>query len=274
MKKTKSNLRTYCISHKYSRSLDKLKLIKIGSGAYKKKQPPNWLNDTMGKNNISKKNSSYGTLTSIYWMWKNEIKKLNKNDYIGICHYRRFWLKYNHDNIINNKNLEKNILTFIPKKFSKYDAFLCAPISLKGYKFSKLVKKGKRSFIKDPSILFDKKKHTINLHFNIFHIHNGLVKACKLLNKSDKVDFFEYINKETKLYPLSIFIIKIRLFEKLCHQTFVWLKKCEKIFDVKKLKGYGEIRIFDFLAERYFSFWITKYCKFKVWPYQLIELKK
>ena len=114
MKKTKSNLRTYCISHKYSKSLDKLKLIKIGSGAYKKNILLIGLMIRWVKI-IFLKNSSYGTLTSIYWIWKNEIKKLNKNDYIGICHYRRFWLKYNHDNIINNKNLEKIYLLLFQK---------------------------------------------------------------------------------------------------------------------------------------------------------------
>ena len=274
MKKSKSNLRTYCISHKYNKSLDELKIIKIGSGAYKKSYPSHWLNDSIGKKNISKKNSSYGSLTSIYWIWKNQINKLNKNQYIGICHYRRFWLKYNHDNKVHNKNLKKNLLTFIPKKFCKYDAFLCSPINLQGYKFSKLIKKGKRSFIKDPTILFDKKKHTINLHSDIFHIHNGLVKACKFLNKSDRIDFWEYINKKTEFYPLSIFVIKKQFFDKLCYETFVWLKKCEKIFNTNKLKGYGEVRIFDFLAERYFSFWITKYCKHKVWPYKHIEAEK
>ena len=65
-----------------------------------------------------------------------------------------------------------------------------------------------------------------------------------------------------------------KYFSKLCLSTFSWLKKCEKLFDKNKLKGYGEIRIFDFLAERYFSFWISKYCKHKVWPYCLIDTEK
>ncbi len=273
MKKTKSNLSTYCISHKYDKSLDKLKIIKIGSGAFKKKYPSHWLNDSIGKKNISKKNSSYGTLTSIYWLWKNETKKLKTNQYIAICHYRRFWLKHKHDSKININNLKKNLLTSIPKRFCKYDAFVCSPINLQGYKMSKLFKKGKRSFIENPRILFDKNTHTINLHFNIFHIHNGLVNACKLLNTSDRVDFLKYINDKTEYHPLSIFVIKKKFFEKLCFDTFTWLKKCEKIFDKDKLKGYGEVRIFDFLAERYFSFWISKYCNMKVWPYRHIEFK-
>ena len=39
-------------------------------------------------------------------------------------------------------------------------------------------------------------------------------------------------------------------------------------------KGDLNYLIFDFLAERYFSFWITKYCKFKTWPYKLIDTRE
>ena len=65
MKKNKSNLTTYCISHKYCKKLDKLNLKLIGSGALKKRFPDYWLNDASGKKNISKKNYNYGSLTSI-----------------------------------------------------------------------------------------------------------------------------------------------------------------------------------------------------------------
>ena len=93
MNKIKSNLKTYCISHEYISNLDKLNLNVIGSGAFKKKFPNHWLNDAKGKKNISKKNFNYGTLTSIYWIWKNEINNLKSNAFICICHYIRFWLK-------------------------------------------------------------------------------------------------------------------------------------------------------------------------------------
>ena len=41
--------------------------------------------------NISEKNNIYCEMTAAYWAWKN-IRKLYPNiDYIGLCHYRRYF---------------------------------------------------------------------------------------------------------------------------------------------------------------------------------------
>ncbi len=37
--------------------------------------------------NISDKNCYYGELTGVYWVWKN----IRTSDYVGICHYRRYF---------------------------------------------------------------------------------------------------------------------------------------------------------------------------------------
>lgn len=37
--------------------------------------------------NISAKNCFYGELTGVYWVWKN----VRTSDYVGICHYRRYF---------------------------------------------------------------------------------------------------------------------------------------------------------------------------------------
>ena len=108
----------------------------------------------------------------------------------------------------------------------------------------------------------------------MFHVQDGLKNAIKFLNKEDREDFLNYVKSKTEFYPLSIFILKKKFFSKLCFSTFNWLQRGEKLFDKNKLKGYGQIRIFDFLAERYFSFWISKYCNYKIWPYCFIDIRK
>lgn len=43
--------------------------------------------DSVGEN-ISDRNRHYSEMTAFYWMWKNGTA-----DYLGICHYRRLWVK-------------------------------------------------------------------------------------------------------------------------------------------------------------------------------------
>lgn len=40
------------------------------------------------EDNISDKNCYYSELTGVYWIWKN----VHDTDYVGICHYRRYFL--------------------------------------------------------------------------------------------------------------------------------------------------------------------------------------
>ena len=51
--------------------------------------------ETFHKNsniNISKHNKYLAEMTGIYWVYKNQINKFKNDDWIGFCHYRRFWL--------------------------------------------------------------------------------------------------------------------------------------------------------------------------------------
>ena len=50
----------------------------------------NTIGDDTG-DNISNKNMSFNELTAVYWVWKN-YDKLGNPDYIGLCHYRRYFL--------------------------------------------------------------------------------------------------------------------------------------------------------------------------------------
>ncbi len=269
------NLKIYCITSKKINYLENLKLDIIVGGSYSKSEdmPKNWLLDNVNIN-ISKKNKNFGSLTSIYWIWKNELKNYNDNTWFGISHYRRFWLKENYDKIITLNNLNNNLLNYISNQNLDYDAFVPSAQNLTGYKFMKLLKKSPKNVLKDPLIFFDKNKHNINLHFDMFHLHGGLEKAASVMDKEQKNDFLDYITTQTELFsPFSIFILKKEKFHELCKSTFEWISNCENIFDTNKLYGHGQTRLFDFLAERYFSFWIKKNTNHKVSPFVFFDPK-
>ena len=47
---------------------------------------------------------------------------------------------------------------------------------------------------------------------------------------------------------------------------FPWLERCEKEFGFDNLEGYGQQRIYGFLAERFMSYWFKKNTKFSTLP--------
>lgn len=263
----------YCISNKKYSFLNRLNIFLIGAGAAKKNRqfyPKNWFKDNSGIN-ISKKNKTHGTLTSHYWIWKNRLP-LTKN-WVAVCHYRRFWVKKN-SRKINTDNLSSFLLRNIPKKYSGYDVFLPKKIKFKNLKKIKFIKKGFNNYIRKPSMLFTKIKYNINLHFDIFHGYGILQKAATVLNLNDRDDFLNYIKRSNSFYPLQIFIAKPAILRLLYKKTFKWITKCENIFTNFSFKGYGKERLFDFLAERFFSFFFIKYAKIKILPYKLINVTK
>ena len=265
-----SSINHFCITGKYYPFLDNLNLNIILAGAYDKnleKFPSKWLKDNMGEN-ISEKNKNFGTLSSHYWIWKNHLNLIGENEWIGINHYRRFWIKNDIANI-TTLNLQENILHFAPED-QDFDILLPKKIYLENLKLSKLIKKGFRNYIKKPSILFNRDRISINLHFDLFHGFNLLNQATNLLDKDDIIDFKKYINNQHSFYPLQMFVIKKKFIRKLYEKTFNWIFKCEKIFSKIELKGYGKERLYDFLAERYFSYYFEKNLKIKTWPYVIL----
>lgn len=64
--------------------------------------------------NIASLNGFYSELTGIYWLWKNyDIK-----DYIGVCHYRRYWEFYDEIPNIDELLKEHDIILPKPHKFA------------------------------------------------------------------------------------------------------------------------------------------------------------
>ena len=199
-----NNLIIYCITNKKSELLEQLPFRLVGVG--KEKFSSKYLNCS-NKINIQKKEKNYSELTFHYWFWKNQLKYINNNLWVGFCKKRRFWIKSN-SKINNFQDLKKKLITKIPNQWSKYNAIICKPINVNNPKTMKVIKRGFKNIIRDPSILFDKKKQTIKLHFDMHHGYGVLDKAIDCMNRKDKEEFRDYVSQNTLFNPHIMCISK------------------------------------------------------------------
>ena len=135
------------------------------------------------------------------------------------------------------------------------------------------MKKGFRNYIKDPSILYDNKKHSVKLHFDMFHGYGILDKAVDLLNKNDRDDFREYINNNLYFNPHNMFVARSGIMNEWFKSVFDWLFKCEEKFGIKNLTGY-EKRLYGYIGERYLSYWFNKYTNPIEWDWVFVDMNK
>jgi hypothetical protein len=266
----KEKLEIYCITNKRLRVVENTSYILAGVGL--DDFPEQYLKSNTS-DNIFYKEKHYSELTFQYWYWKNILNK-NKNDWVGFCQKRRFWI--NKDSVgekINTENFRKHILTEAPNEWSGIEAILCNPINVSNLKKMKILKRGFRSILKDPRILFDKRKRTINLHFDMYHGHGNLDKAIQVMNLEDRKEFSDFVKESTSYNPHIMFIAKPNIHQKWFGTLFPWLSRCEEIFGFEELNGYDTERLYAYLAERYLSFWFRKYTNYLNWPWAFYDYK-
>ena len=160
----------------------------------------------------------------------------------------------------------------MPKNFEKYDSVICKPISLSGVKKMKIIKRGWKNLLINPSILINEKKQTIQLHFDMHHGYGNLKKALELVDDNDREDFKTYVNQKNSFNPNIMFISKPEIIDKWFTSVFSWLSRCEDVFGFENLKGYDQSRLYAYLAERYLSFWFKKYTNFIESPWITLEI--
>ena len=252
-----------CLHEHHLENLKKLNYIPVGLG--KNHFSNQWVKDNENIN-ISQKNPFYGEYTFHYWFWKNELKNLKEEEWVGFCQYRKFWTIKNFENLkLDIKTLPSVVLKEVPQEYQDCEAILGNPFYINQKKTMKFLKKGLKLIIKNPKILFNQKLRNIKFHFDLMHGENNLYKAIDLLDKDNKEDFRDYVNSMEYFHPQNMFICKSKnLLKKYYETIFPWLERCEKVFGFDNLTGYGKIRIYSFLAERFVSYWFKKNAKCKI----------
>ena len=228
-------LEIYCTTIKYYKILEKLPPYIIPFGLGDETYPESWLTEKKGEN-IASLNKYYSELSGFYWLWKNRIPKLNKDDLIGNCHNRVLWL----NNIYDKK-----------KKFT-FDSL-----------YSNLLKSdniilNNSEVIQVQPITF--KNKNLFTDFEEVHKNNALKDCLNYLNSTDKKKFETHL-KGNKIYPHNMFITKVSYFEEYCEIVFPWLEECYKYCKEHNLcKGYN-MRMPGYLAERFTSYWFNQFKK-------------
>ena len=87
----------------------------------------------------------------------------------------------------------------------------------------KLFKRGYKNLLKDPSIIYDKKKQNIKLHFDMHHGFGILDKAINHLKKNERTLFRKFVNEKNSFNPHIMFISKKKIIDKWFKSLFSWL---------------------------------------------------
>lgn len=197
-----------------------------------------FLGDDTG-DNISSKNESYCELTAHYWAWKN----LNV-DYIGLCHYRRYFDFKAKSGIINN-DIEDVGYDEIERRCEGGD-----PVSL--------LQDGTEVILGCPSYI----PHNVATNYILSHIPEDFFLLCRIILKL----YPEYEHTLRRHYFCSnkwiaynMMFCKKELFDKYAEWMFTILAEVEKYG--KRCDYSYQKRIYGFMGEILTPLFFLHNCK-------------
>lgn len=211
------------------------------------------LRDNKGAN-ISYKNKNYCELTAMYWAWKN--LKLDKKDYIGLCHYRRYFTDKIKKSIFEKKNIK-----------------LRRDSIMKEIKYRQILKR--YDIILPKKTLLNEKFEILTVKEQYSRSHNKrdieLVRNVIENLYPEDVVFFDEIMLQKKIYMYNMFIMSKELFDEYCEWLFNILFSLEKCIDISDYDEY-QSRVYGFLGERLFNIWLLKK-KLKIYETDVVFLE-
>jgi hypothetical protein len=196
--------------------------------------------------NISDKNKSFCELTGMYWAWKN----LPKTDFIGLCHYRRYF--------DFTSKISLSDIQIVPKK--DFD------IKNIGFVDSK-------KLLKDCDIILAKRKsypYNLRIDYCVNHISSDFFTLADVINDlypDYSETFVEVMENNNKLNHYNMFLTRYDIFDDYCKWLFSILFECEKRIDITNYNVFQK-RIFGYMSERLLMVYVKKNkLKLKYYPF-------
>lgn len=169
--------------------------------------------------NISEKNPYYSELTGLYWIWKNDTK----SDYLGLCHYRRYFLT-DHGSLMS----EQDYMDIL----SQYDVIV------------------------SQSRIGDYDYRTV--YGRSHDIHN-LDMTGEVIQDlfPDYYETFQTVIADNRCYVGNLFVAPQALFVAYCEWLFPIFAALENKIDTREYDAYHK-RVFGFLSEQLLIVWIKR----------------
>lgn len=182
--------------------------IHVGRTISKYKEEMSWMIGDNTGDNISIKNPMFCELTAQYWAWKN----LCDTEYIGFCHYRRYFKTQ-----ITNENIEQLL-------GNKYEIILPRPIIV-------------AHTIKERLLLDSCQEDFYIFIFTLLKLYPDYQKTV-----------YDYLFNN-RVIPYNMFLCRKKLFDKYATWLFSILFEAEKLV---KPSGYTRMRrVFGYYGEAF-----------------------
>jgi len=202
--------------------------------------------------NISKLNPYYCELTATYWAWKND-----DSDYIGICHYRRyFYVK----NILNYFSINRFYYIYIKFFYPKNSQiFYLNQISINNIekekhliKFSKWIKKNTlktttKIYALKPIICLNKTNFNLFSEIGLEYIQQ--LKECIANYFPEYNQEFDLTLKSKELHYANMVIMDKLHYKEYCEFLFGVLEKHFHLNNTSKLQRDQYSRVAGYMGE-------------------------
>lgn len=197
------------------------------------------------KQNISKKNPNYCELTGLYWAWKNNI--FSESEYIGFCHYRRYFVTDVQEPSLFAKIIKKVNRKVNGKVISKFS------LDNEIKNFHKWLDKQDFDVLLPYPIRYNK---TIRKQYSENHYgeHLDIIRDIIEEKTPEILDSFDYIMDQNELSFANMFIMRKKYFDEYMKWLFDILFDFEKKIEIPK--DPYQARIFGFLSERLLNVYV------------------